>query len=340
MGGAMNRGALLLLGLLPLACVIPGLDLGGRACPCAAGYHCDSATQRCLERPSDAPSIEVNNLSVAWVTPNQIRWTWNATGTPDQLREFRLVVGASEADVSTVSGSARTYGPAENPELGRYFLPRTGGESPVVATTSDGLQASTLYVARLIATDVSGRVSITNFASQRTADPPLGSVLLFEDQNTAGYSIPSEMSLSTDRPHSGTHDYELVQSCTEAACFTYLRRQGLSIDLSPIPEGSFLTGAYLELSVAYGGDVPSYYSAARLWFGDGALMKLYYYNGFTIAQDDRWHTIQVPLRALVAQDEVTPLVFTELGGGLFEFAVGGYWQNGAQVRIDSLRVWY
>ncbi|MFO0727354.1 MAG: hypothetical protein U1E65_26490 [Myxococcota bacterium] len=326
--------------LLLLGCVIPGLELGGRACPCAPGYSCDPSTERCLATPGGQASIQVSSFGVAWVTPNQIRWTWTATGTPDQLREYRLVVGTSEADVASETGSARVYGPAQNPELGRYFLPRTGGESPVLATTSDGLQPSTLYVGRLTATDVSGRVSITNFASQRTADPPLGSVLIFEDQDTAGFSIPHEMSLSTDRPHSGSHDYELVQSCAEAACFTYLRRQDIGVELSPIPEGSFLTGAYLELSVAYGGDVPSYYSAARLWFGDGSVMHLYYYNGFTIPQDDTWHTIQVPLRAMLAQDEITPLQFSGLAGGLFEFAVGGYWQNGARVRIDSIRIWY
>lgn len=40
--------AMILLGLLAAGCVPPALDLGNRRCPCATGWSCDVATDRCV----------------------------------------------------------------------------------------------------------------------------------------------------------------------------------------------------------------------------------------------------------------------------------------------------
>lgn len=326
--------------LLLAGCVIP--PLSDKACPCADGFRCDPARQVCVPRAADEGAIQVDALGVAWVTPQQMRWTWTSTGDPEQLRAYELVVATRAEDLSSRSGSAVVWTVAENPELGRYYLPRTDGQSPVRATTTDGLQPSTLYFGQLSAIDVRGKISLSNVASQRTADPPLSSVEIFEDEDTAGYSIPSNMVRSTDRPYRGSHDYRLVSSCDNgvAACFMYLRRQGLNLSLAAIPEGSFTTGAYLEVAVAYEGAVPSYFSAVRLWFGESDPMRLYYFNAWTARADGRWRLIQVPLRALRdSQDEGT-LQYSELSRGLFELAVGGLWSDGATVRIDAIRIYY
>lgn len=329
-----------LCALVLAGCVIP--PLSDRPCPCADGYRCEPARQVCVPRPDDEGAIHVDALGVAWVTPNQMRWTWTSTGVPEQLRAYELVVATRAEDLATRSGSAVVWTVAENPELGRYYLPRTDGQSPVLATTTDGLEPSTLYFGQLSAIDVSGKVSITNVASQRTADPPLSSIEIFEDADTMGYSIPSELSLSTDHPYRGTHDYLLVSHCESgvAACFTYLRRQELNISLGAIPQGSFTTGAYLELAVAYAGPVPSYFSAVRLWFGESGLMRRYYFNAWTARADGQWRLIQVPLRALRDAEDQGTLEYSELSRGLFEFAVGGLWSEGATVRIDAIRIYY
>jgi hypothetical protein len=45
-----RRGAALLTTtvLLVASCMVPALDLGGKACPCTAGFVCDIASNRCL----------------------------------------------------------------------------------------------------------------------------------------------------------------------------------------------------------------------------------------------------------------------------------------------------
>jgi hypothetical protein len=162
------------------------------------------------------------------------------------------VVAASEADALSGAGSAQVWTSKENPELGRYFLPRTDGVEPVHATTTDLLTPNTEYFARLLAVDTGGQTSASGVAAARTTDPPVGALVVFADADTMGSSQPSTFALSTSQPYRGGACYLYTSDCPsgESICWENLRRQGLGIDLTPVTSGDYVATAYLELAVA------------------------------------------------------------------------------------------
>ncbi len=338
---------------LPSGCSVDELDLGNKACPCVDGWTCDASRNICVAGSGTGGAgvgggggagagvpgaVIVTDLRVTWTTPNWIRWEWDLDGVPDQLLGFELVTGESEEDVTSRSGTAVVWTADENPELGRYFLPATGSEDPVVATMTDLHDADTQYFGQLTATDTANRTTVTNLAGGRTTNLPSHSFVIFDDTATPGYSIPGSFVLSDVAPHAGTHHYDYLSSCVggDVICWETVRRQDLGMDISAISEGAFSTTAYLEMAVAAGGPAPSYWSQLRIMMGTSGDHSTYLLPAWTIRADGAYRVYQMPLRALA--DSNGPMPHTEMSRALYEFGIGGSWVNDTHTRVDEIRV--
>jgi hypothetical protein len=306
-----------------VGCVAPSVDLSGKHCPCGDGYACGT-DDTCLALGG---AIQVSNLRAAWSTPNQIRWNWDASGDPEQFREYQILVATSQAALDPRDATTATrFSVAQNPELDHYLLPRTGGEDQVLATTTDLLQPSTLYFAQLLAIDALGRASLSNTVSASTTDPAVNRIVIFEDQKPAGYTLPGApiYALSNDRPFEGTSDFEYVAlpPCTDGstcgmpkttcdpccapgstACNQNLRFHQMGLSLNPIGGGTYAKSAYLEFALASDATVPSYWGEAYLWYGDGSANSTSWsMEPLTYRADDQYRVIQVPLRVFAEYD--------------------------------------
>jgi hypothetical protein len=362
--------ALVLVVPLAGACSVGDLELAGKACPCAEGWQCDAASNVCVPMAvsgqggggsgsGGAPSgggglggdggsgtpgpgaIQVTDLHVVWTTPNWIRWEWASEGTPDELLRYELVTGTSAEDVESRTGSAIVWTAEQNPELGRFFLPATGGEDQVIATMTDEHLPSTEYYGALTAVDTANRRSTSNVAAGRTSDPPGHELVIFSDEATPGYSIPDTFVLSDRDPYAGTHHYDYqLESCaepTEPMCFEILRRQGLGTDLTGITQGAFSTTAYVELALASGGPTPSYWSQLRIQVGTDGDADSYLLGAWTIRADGDYRLYQFPLRAIGWDG---PMPYEALARGLHELGVGGNWTAGVPTMVDEIRIWW
>jgi hypothetical protein len=340
--------------LLVAGCTVGPLPVEGTRCPCGSGAVCDPCTQQCvaegqpLSSCGNDPSaaIQVSNLRAEWATPNMILWRWDLADSndPDQLGGFRLVVGESEQDVVDESGSARVFSATDNPELARYFLPRANGEDRVLMTLSDGHDPSSLYFARLVASDSLARVSSTEVAQKRTQDPSVRAPIVIFDEPPAALSLPAEYALKMGGAYAGEYCFEW-QAVNCQDCFENLRHYELAMQLDPlISVGGFSTTAYIEFSVEVDGEVPSYWSDVRLKFGPTAAPNNGTTGGFrgytirTTTDVPGYRTYQVPLRALAADGGL--LQYAALADPLQEVSIGGGWDAGASVRIDAVRIFH
>jgi hypothetical protein len=284
----------------------------------------------------EGAAVRVTNLRATWSTPNGIRWDWDAEGEPDALLAFELVVGATEQDVLERSAATRTWTDAENPELGRFVLPHGLAEIPVVFTVTDELEPDTIHHAQLVATDTAGRQAMSNVAAGRTTLSPVGEIVIMSDVDTAGDSLPSTFVLGTDRPFAGSSAYSYESVCGGMECYENLRRQGLMLDLSPVSEGAYATTAYFEVALAVENGSTSWWSDLWTWYDGTSTDRIGRYNGWTARADGNYRVLQVPLRAFEIDGE--PVPYEELAHGLYGFNVGGYWSDGAVVRVDELRI--
>ncbi len=297
----------------------------------------DSSTEVDPTAGTGSPAIDVGELRAGWTTPNQIRWDWDASGEQNGFFAYELVVGPSEQDVLDESEATYLWTSADNPELAHYLLPKTGGADPVVSTTTVGHDPDTVVYARLRARDTAGGVSYTNVAQARTTVPPSREIVLIADADTPGYSIPAEFVLSNDRPYAGPSCYRWQANCGgEPECWENLRRQEMSLDLSQISTGNYLTTAHLELALAVEGTATTWWCDVYLWYDGSSTEKIASYNAWTAKVDGEYHLLQVPLRVLAMGD--TPAPPSELAFGLFGFNVGCLWSDGAVVRVDEMRI--
>ena len=351
---------------LPVAlsgCIIRDVDFDDKRCPCDEGFWCDTSQDRCVEgaapdggivgvdapgsdigpRP-DAPGedgvFEVANLRAAWATPNAIRWAWDPLGAEGDLAYYELVVGQSE-DLA----GARVWDVGDNPELGRYRLPRTGLGDVVTATITDELSEDTFYYAQLVAVDTAGGRSRSNVAVGHTdvAPRPTGVVVLFDDARSGGgYPLPGCIDVSMSGEHAaGTAHLEWLVRCdaglsAECAagsggeCWENLRQQGMTIDLSGLSMGDFST-AFLEFELSYTGDQPAWYSEVSVMVGT---------TRFTVAPltyraDGQYRRFQIPLDQMSYMG--TPMTHGDLGT-LTSWRVGAQWTHDGVVRLDEIRV--
>ena len=286
--------------------------------------------------PGEA-AVEVANLRASWGTPNAIRWDWDAEGEPDALLAYELWVGPTEADVLERSAAARQWTEAENPELGRFLLPRTGGEDPVVFTVTDEHEPDTILHAQLVAIDTAGNQTVSNVAAGRTTQAPVGEIVIMADVDTAGIPIPDDFVLVQERPFAGTSAYRYQEACGgPAECWENLRRQEFAIDLSSVSGGTYATTAYYEVALAVENATTPWWCDLWLWYDGSSPDLIAHYDGWTARADGNYRVLQVPLRVFEIGGE--PVPFEELAKGLYGFSVGCSWTDGAIVRVDELRI--
>lgn len=278
--------------------------------------------------------VEVSDLRAEWSTPHGIRWRWLRTGDAADFVAYELVLGASALDVASRSAGARVVDADENPELGVFTLPNTGGMDPVISTLVDGLTPSTHYFAQLVVTHRDGTTSTTAIAEADTSAPPTTTLELFDDDARIGYSIPASFALSAERPLATRACYRFVSDCTgrTSPCWEHLRRQGLN--LTPAISREAFAMAYLQVSVASDAADHTYYGAFRLQVGSAERSQTLQIEGVTIRADDAYRTYEIPLVALPG------MTWEALQEGVREVGVGGAWSSGAVVRVDEARlVW-
>jgi hypothetical protein len=350
------------------ACVIRDVDFDGKRCPCDEGFWCDVTRDRCVEGRGpdggpggiDAPGIDtgprpdvpgvdagetpgvfgVESLRAEWATPNAIRWAWEATGAEADLAYYELVVSESE-DLSF----ATVWDVGDNPELGRYRLPRTGMGDVVTGSITDGLPEDTFHYAQLVAVDTAGGRVRSNVAVGHTdvAPRPMGFVVMFDDaRRGGGYALPGCIDVvSTGEHAAGTAHLEWLVRCeaglsVECAggsggeCWENLRQQDMTIDLSGLTVGDFST-AFLEFELSYTGDQTAWYSEVSLIVGT----TRFTFAPLTHRADGSYRRFQIPLDQMSYMD--TPMTHSDLGT-LTSWRVGAQWTHDGVVRVDEIRV--
>jgi hypothetical protein len=210
---------------------------------------------------------------------------------------------------------------------------------PVNATTIDGLMASTPYFAKLIATDSSGRQSITNIAGESTGEVPTREVVVLRD--TCPSVWPPDFQQSTQKPYASDAGYRYVFSCVgedAGECFPNVAcTDDVPIQLTGFTAGR-LDSAFFQVALAIDSPVPSYWSNLELQFGT-CTDCFGTYQRWTLRNGGDYRVMQVPLTAFVHSDGGT-ITADEVGQGLKQFVVGGFGPVGAVLWVDEASVRY
>jgi hypothetical protein len=325
-------------------CSVDDVVLEGKQCPCAAPAICNPLSNTCTTAQSG--QIEVSNLRAAWVTPETIRWEWDASGDRDRLQSYALVVAGSAQQLD--SGTDTTVWTAEqNPELGRYALPRAGNEDQVLATSTDGHAPRTEYVARLFAIDTSSGLRASNIALARTGETPIDSATIYSEQRPAGYALPSCFGPATTAPFSGSTHWTYTNRCEGSvaicgtpqspglACWENLAWDAFSLDITDrLGPGAFAT-AYIEFALAIDGPEHVFWGTVFIHTGNGSP---WFMNMLTFASDRGYRRYQVRLTALTGPGN-KPLAYEDLQARpITQWAAGGLWSNGATIRVDEVSI--
>ncbi|MBT8491718.1 MAG: fibronectin type III domain-containing protein [Deltaproteobacteria bacterium] len=286
----------------------------------------------------DSGLVDVSAPTVRWLTPESARIAWTRSGeSADFVRAAVLIVpedAATRGDESQI----RTFDGSSNPELDYWELPETGGVDLVLEVTAAGLSPSTAYRFQVRALDNGGTWSHSEAGTFTTPAMPANEIVLFDDNETNGYSIPATMVRDSSAPNSGTHHWEYVFQCPAGAakCFENLRRQGIGTDLSVIGPGAW-DSAFLEMYVSTGGAETSWWSQFRLMLADGG--GLFMFDAVTIpGSGSAYLKLQVPLTALT--DGGLSMTYDDGLSGLHEWGVGASWLSNVPVRIDDVRIRY
>jgi hypothetical protein len=343
------------------ACVVPEIDLAGKACPCLDGWICDPATETCRRSSAstgtdagsgmtgDVPAGLFDVLSFAgdWSTPESIHWTWSVAGEEADFHgwEVRLATSPEALDAGT---DVLVFDGSLNPELDRFTLMNTQMVDAVTGTITDGLDPSTEYFARLHVLDTAGgRSSSLNVAVRSTTAPPNSAVEIFADESPfpPGFPLPECLERTDAEPYPGTtHHFSAVLNCDVSGvvsctatpggapeCFENLRLQGMNLSLSSLAAGDFAS-AFLEVHVAIDApdDVP-----AHGWWSElavrGSAGNWPAIKGVTLRADGSYRRYQIPLTQLGLRADT-------FDGTVTGFRVGSRWQNGTRIRFDEVRI--
>lgn len=339
---------LFLGGLASSSCVIESLDLSDRRCPCATGYVCRPALDRCCR-----PAIEIQGFRASWATANSIRWEWSPRADPSRFLRYELVIAENSADLVARTGTAIVFDETINPELGGFVLPRTSGNEDIVtATITDGLRPGTTYLARLQAFDNELCPAATDVAiAETTIDPP-ETIEIYRDEAIGGAN-PTNFQPVPD-PEGGMHlawgtreDMECMVSGRDL-CPNNLRRGGFDVPIDRISRGAFESAertAMLEMTVTHDSSTPSFYS--KVWLRvveNGSCGRPFQLEPMTLRAARAGQTvtqrIQVPLAALQADDASAARLSFEGLTSVCEFNVGGAWLLGSTVWVDDVLIRY
>ncbi len=306
--------------------------------------------------PGPVAAVVVSNLRALWTTPNSIQWEWTVSdASPDQLASYELVVGPEESDVTGRTPRAEIWDARRNPELGRYLLLNTPGVTKVSSTITFGHAPATDHWGQLVAIDQAGRRSFTAVVRARTGIA-VDQITLVPDAPCASgcTTLPTWYERSTQGANEGAACHRAFICCDAepvpdkrvcdrvSSCYENLRIQHLPAQLGRLTAGAFASSAFLEFAVAHRSPVQSAWSQTWLTIGDFdcGFKCIFIYQGFTFPPDGTYRTFQIPLRHLRNRYGLL-LSFEEMRARKFtvaEFAVGGNWTAGAEVRVDSIRV--
>ena len=304
-----------------------------------------SSSGSSVDTSGDGPTarFEVLAFSADWSTPESIHWTWDVSGEEADFHAWEVWVAADESALTNGAG-VQVFDGATNPELDRFVLKNTEGVDPVVGTLTRGLAPGTDYFAKLIVFDTSGgRSESPNVAVRTTTVAPTEAVVVFADDPLAGgaYPLPVCFTRSDVAPYAGTHGFAVELGCTAAdatcerpdpavaECWENLRLQQMSIPLTGLGGGD-LTDAFLEFHLAI--DAPDATEGHGWWSMAGIHIEgqNFAYAPLTIPATAQYERFQVPLAVLgVTLDDL---------GSLTRFYVGSTWQNGADLRVDEVRI--
>lgn len=345
---------LIATGLLS-SCSLAPVPLEGLECPCAAGWTCDPGTGTCVQgeggicgRPGAEPgAVTISDVTPEWTTLNQMRLTW-ATAGSDELFEYEIDI--AESDLALARGDVlRTITSADNPELGRAFLPGTSGDDPVLASTVRDLEGDARYAARLVAIDSRGDVSCSETISFTTNPALRNGGLALANESLEGIVLPTCFPLRMDASRAAEGDayFEYQSYCdtdvgavcdepamTAPTCWQNLRIQDINVPVSDMGEGD-LRLAYYEVDVAIENSENGYYADLGIQLEAG----FFIIGSQTLVADGEYHTYQIPLSALRGADGAPARIgLDEMSGGIRGFRVGTSWAHGATVRIDNAAI--
>lgn len=329
------------------------VSLEGKRCPCAEGYECDVAQDRCVQQVCE-PTFTTSGFSAMWSTPNTIQYGWVPEGAAEDFLRYEIVVAENEADLVSRQGTARVIGPETHPELAFYLRPQGG--VPVDRTMVLDLAPGTFYVARLFATDIRQCAFASELLATRTSDAATAQIALFDDVIPSGaYALPPEGVVVEDGEIVYTPANDPLCAPEEGAdpvCGPPVRVQGLDVVLSQAgPEAPGLSGgtfarAFLEIRVRNEGEVHSHISEVSLW-PDGCSDQdgIYELAGFTLAANETYQSIQVPLTELSRVGDGAPLTFGVLdvmagGTSICGVAIGAQWNKAGRAVVDHMLVRY
>lgn len=291
------------------------------------------ANADCLAEQGADTGIAIDALELEYATPNTLRVRWDSSHLSGTFSHYEVhLVPAVESPDCEV----RRYDSQRNPGLGHYTAPQPAGYA-IKSTTISSLDPDTAYLVQLLAFDDEGRSTVSSVLQARTAAAPTDGLVLFSEDDTAGYSIPSELQLAAGNAFSGSQYYEFVSDCSPG-CFENLRRQAIDVPLASMSAEDF-EGAYYEFALASSNGEHSYWSQARLSFeqADGS-SRLFVYAPFVHRADDDYSVYQIPLSAFSADELSVPLRYDAASRAVHEFTVGGIWAQDQTVRIDELRI--
>ena len=76
-------------------------------------------------------------LRAEWATSNVIAWRWERTGDAADFVRYELATGPTPTAALLGMGGSQLFGPAQNPELGHFTLPRTGADDRARCSKSE-----------------------------------------------------------------------------------------------------------------------------------------------------------------------------------------------------------
>jgi hypothetical protein len=338
-------------------------SIEGKSCPCADGWVCDALTETCV-RSACAPSLRVTALAPAWSTAHDVRWTWEPSGPGEAFLRYELWMAETKEDLAARSGSARSFGPPQTPELGTYAVPVAG--DPVTSTVVRGLEAATTYYTQLYVVDVAECAFASEVVARATGPEPQNAITLFGDAILPGAETAPPAPVlqlvpdgggalleyaALDDPECNPPDVPIED--VRATCGQPLRVRGFSLDVSEDPDSPTLVrlsnghfaDAYLEVRVQLNSPIPSWFST--VWLANDSCLpfeppeSIFRFDGFTMPNTPEGVTLEIPLGVL--EGEAGLLSYADLdmqgsGAPLCGFAVGGLWHKTGVARVDDVKI--
>lgn len=346
------------------ACVLGDVDLAGKACPCASGWTCDTASGTCVRggappgpvggpdggdddassdgAPPPEPRIVPSAFKAAWTTGTTVGWTWSTLGDPADFDHWEIVVAPTLEDLTARSLKCRTFGPAQAGELAQFDRVDRKGHASIprffATTYGHGLGAPVFAV--LVAVDKQGARSETPVAEAKTLEPT-DQIVVFAEAAMPGESTPATFERSSGAAAAGTFKYSADVACApgEASCYLQLIRRKLEIAFPPTFNQAAFERAWVTMQVAGDVRVPGESTSVSLLVGgpDCLACRQTMVGFFDVGETYRAY--EAPLRELRNPNgKLTFAVVRQANTFLSGVQLAGTWKAGARVRVDEIRV--